>query len=217
MLRWRLDAPWVAAHHFTLLALVRCEVQAIDQHWSLHRLAISLPDGQLDDGLAAELDFTQACTGDPASVTWPVPDPAEWESFLRAGLEQELFGDLAAIRARQENYLRREVQRIDTYFETYEVELTQRALRSGSGQTKLKVTERLAAARTEHSRRLQDQVHRHGIRVIPHLDTLLLLAEPAWKTTVSFVEQSRPRVAPALFVPHARRWIVETPQGAGEA
>ena len=51
--RWRLAAPFQPDFHFTLLALVRCEIQAIDQHWSLHRVAVSLPDGELDDALRA--------------------------------------------------------------------------------------------------------------------------------------------------------------------
>lgn len=47
--RWRMTAPFHAAFHFSLVALARCEIQAIDQHWSLHRLAVSLPDGELDE------------------------------------------------------------------------------------------------------------------------------------------------------------------------
>src|SRR2546425_899071 len=35
--RWRLATPFVAELHYSLVALVRCEIQAIDQHWSLRR------------------------------------------------------------------------------------------------------------------------------------------------------------------------------------
>ena len=33
---------------YSLIALARCDIQAIDQHWSLHRLALSLPGGERD-------------------------------------------------------------------------------------------------------------------------------------------------------------------------
>src|ERR1051325_2453608 len=40
------SAVWAKAWHFSAIALVRCEAQAIDQTWTYHRVAISLSDGQ---------------------------------------------------------------------------------------------------------------------------------------------------------------------------
>src|SRR5207248_3155174 len=57
--RWRMESAFKPDWHFSLLVLARCEIQAIDQHWSLHRLSISLPDGQPDESLANSLDFAQ--------------------------------------------------------------------------------------------------------------------------------------------------------------
>jgi hypothetical protein len=58
--QWRLAVPFKEDLHFSLLALARCEIQAIDQHWSLHRVAVSLPGGEPDDSLAQEFSFAQA-------------------------------------------------------------------------------------------------------------------------------------------------------------
>lgn len=44
--RWRETAPWRTDFHFSLVALVRCEIQTIDQYWSLRRVALALPDGR---------------------------------------------------------------------------------------------------------------------------------------------------------------------------
>ena len=210
--RWKLETPFIAHWHFSLLVLERCEIQAIDQHWSLHRVAISLPDGQRDESLASQLDFHQleAQTIDP--VPWPSPDLKLWHQLIRDRLEGDFANDLSAIRLRQENYLRRELERIDSYFESYGRELRERLDRKRPENTRLKVEERLAAAKAEHGRRRQDQVHRHEIRVIPHLDALLLLAEPAWKTRTSFVRKNEACSAEALFVPRARRWMIAAGQ-----
>jgi len=50
--RWRLTAPLAAGFHFSLVALARCEIQAIDQRWSLHRVAVALPGGEADEVLS---------------------------------------------------------------------------------------------------------------------------------------------------------------------
>jgi hypothetical protein len=205
--RWRLAAPLAPAHHFSLLVLVRCEIQAIDQHWSLRRLAVSLPDGGLDASLAEAFGLAQVEAGSAGDIAWPPPEPERWQALLRAVLEADLAEDLAAIRVRQENYLRRELDRIDDYFENYERELASRAARSASESTKSKTTERLAAAKAEHARRRADQVARHEIRVHPHLDALLLVAEPAWRATLDFEVAHRSQTTQALFVPRARRWV----------
>lgn len=204
--QWRLETGFVAASHFSLLALVRCEIQAIDQHWSLRRLAISLPDGGRDDALAAEFAFARAATAD-ASATWPAMDAARCRELLAATLTEEMAEDLAAVRARQERHLRRELDRVDDYFENYERELGERAARSRNENTKLKAGQRLAAARAEHQRRRADQVQRHEIRVIPHLDALLLVAEPAWRADVFATQHHETRTVSALFIPRSRRWV----------
>ena len=205
--RWKLTSILTAASHFSLLALARCEIQAIDQHWTLHRLAISLPDGQLDDGLAQHLAFAELSDHNP-TLPWPTLDCSHWEGCVRQAVEQELKTELVEIRARQQRYLRRELERIDTYFESYERELTERKRRAHVESSKLKVEERLAAAQSEHARRRDNQLHRHEIRVIIHLDALMLLAEPAWQTPVSFLEKGEAKQALAQFVPRSRRWVV---------
>ncbi|HWX22860.1 MAG TPA: hypothetical protein VN578_23405 [Candidatus Binatia bacterium] len=207
--RWRLGGPFKSDFHFALVGLARCEVQAIAQHWSLHRVALALPGGDTDEALARELTFAQTNPGAVAGINWPVPDPARWQILLQASLEADLASDLASIGARQENYLRRELERIDDYFDHYQQELSARATRSHSEGIKLKTAERLAAAKAEHARRRSDQVARHEIRVVPHWDALLLIAEPAWRATLAV---ERARVAEnieALFVPRARRWFVD--------
>jgi hypothetical protein len=205
--RWQLTKPFVAAHHFSLLALVRCEIQAIDQHWSLRRVAVSLADGASDDALAHAVGLTELNAHPPAEISWPTPEPARWRDFLREALERELAADLAAIRVRQELHLRRELDRVDDYFEHYEQELAARAARSGKETVKLKSAERLAAAQAEHARRRADQVARHEIRACAHLDALLLIAEPAWRAQLAVTRAHEPRTLEALFVPRARRWV----------
>jgi hypothetical protein len=206
--RWRLESAFIPGHHFSLIALARCEIQAIDQHWSLHRLALTLPDGERDESLAAALDFAELDADPPPDLSWPPCDPIRCGQLLDAALQGELTGELQSIRARQENYLRRELDRVDDYFQGYALELEQRAARSHSNATKLKVTERLAAAQAEHARRRQDQIQRHEIRVLPRLDVLLLLAEPAWQATVAATHHGQTRRQTARFVPRARRWFL---------
>lgn len=79
--RWQIASAFVAAHHFSLLALARCEIQAIDQHWSLRRLAVSLPDGAPDESLARALDFTGLADGVVSAPVWPSPDPDRWRAL----------------------------------------------------------------------------------------------------------------------------------------
>ena len=128
--RWRLGGPFQSTHHFSLLALVRCEIQAIDQHWSLHRLAVALPGGEPDEALATTLDFADLASEAPDGLTWPGCDVARLRDCLHGALAKALAGELNSIRRRQENYLRRELDRIDNYFAGYEKELSQRAART---------------------------------------------------------------------------------------
>lgn len=202
--RWRSTAPFMADFHFSLVALARCEIQAIDQHWALRRVAVSLPDGGLDEGLAREIGFARANPEPPARVAWPTPEPAQWSGLLQQALAQDLAEELAGIRARQEERLRRELDRVDEYFENYAAELTARARRTVSA----KLTDRLAATKAEHARHRADQVARHEICVYPHLDALLLVAEPAWRAHLQVERAHHPPITAAQFVPRARRWVL---------
>jgi len=203
--RWRIETPFIRAHHFSLAALVRCEVQAIDQHWSLHRVAMALPGGRVDDSLARELGFARVDPSPPAGLVWPVPDPRGWTPLLRRAIELETETELKGLRARQESHLSRELARVDGYFAAYSLELTERARRSKGSP--LKIDERLAAAKSEHARHRADQVARHEISVVPHLDALLLVAEPAWRATLDIrgTHEGARRVS-SIFVPRSRRW-----------
>ena len=103
--------------------------------------------------------------------------------------------------------MRRELDRIDEYFQGYERELTARAARSTSQNAKLKTADRLAAARAEHTRRRADQVARHEIRVQPQIDGLLLTAKPAWSAAIQAEAARQTQTLEARFVPRARRWF----------
>jgi hypothetical protein len=199
----------VSDWHFSLLVLARCEIQAIDQHWALHRVAVSLPDGQRDESLATSLDFSQLASTGADGIKWPPLDLDAWHAKLQQAFTEELNTDLGGIRERQQRYLRRELERIESYFANYEHELAERHRRSHAEGSRIKAEERLAAAKSEHARRREDQIRRHEIRVIIHTDALLLLAEPAWRATVSFMQKGESKTIPALFVPRARRWSVQ--------
>lgn len=201
--RWKPANNFSPAWHFSLLTLVRCEIQAIDQHWSLHRLACSARDGAADEALAGKFQFN-AVDADPGPVPWPAADPNAWLGFFKLLLEAELALELATIRQRQQNYLRRELDRVDNYFINYERELRQRLGRVRQPSARLE--ERLAAARSEHVRRRNDQIQRHEIRVIPHLDALLFIAEPAWKMNIETSTATKSRKTEALFIPRLRQW-----------
>ncbi|HEY3860515.1 MAG TPA: hypothetical protein VGO59_01400 [Verrucomicrobiae bacterium] len=204
--RWQLAAQLQSDFHFALLALARCEIQAINQHWSLHRMAVSLADGESDPTLARDISFYQSAAGSAREIAWPEADPARWRELLRQALEKELAGDLAQIRARQESSLRRELDRIDAYFESYERELTARAQRSAAKSSRIKTAERIAATKAEHSRRRADQLARHEIRIHPHLDALVLAAEPAWRARAHVDTARESEEVEALFVPRSRQW-----------
>jgi hypothetical protein len=205
--RWRLETNFAADWHCSLVTVVRCEIQAIEQHWSLHRLAISLPDGEPDGDLAQNLGLLVPAPDGPDRSQWPSLAPEVWQSHLQRALELDLETDLARIRERQEHYLRRELDRVDKYFEDYLGELGGRLARSRSAETKTKLADRRRAAHAEHDRRRQDQVRRHEIRVIPHVDALLLLAEPAWTATLLVSDHGEPHRQTAAWLPRTRRWL----------
>jgi hypothetical protein len=204
--RWQLEPPWKPDVHFSLLAIVRCEIQAIDQHWSLHRLSISLTDGESDDALARELGFHQTAPPPDSGIRWPEPNPSRWRDLLQSVIEQELVGDTNRVRNRQQDRLRHELERIDDYFENYEHELSARAKRSASKNSQLKIADRLAAARAEHARRRTDQLARHEIGIHPHLDALMLIGEKAWSASLQVERAHRTETVQALFVPRLRQW-----------
>jgi hypothetical protein len=203
---WRLGSALKPVSHLSLVGVVRCEIQAIDQRWSLHRIAISLPDGEPDEVLAQQLFLLEPDPA-PAAIDWRLP-PDWWHRF-QAAVQAELEPDLQLVRARQEQYLQRELQRIDAYFAEYQADLARRTRRSGP-EAADKVQQRLAAAQAEHSRRRQDQVMRHEIRVKPHLDALLWVAEQAWEAAIELDHERARRTATAIFVPRIRRWFLIT-------
>jgi len=157
--------------------------------------------------LADQISFAQPDPALAGEAAWPVSDPAGWEAALRTALEIDLTPELADIRRRQEQYLRRELDRIDDYFANYEQELAARAAHTASSNVKLKAGERLAAAKVEHARRRADQVARHEIRVQPHFDALLLVAERAWRGSLQVELAHHPEALEARFVPRVRLWF----------
>ena len=145
--QWRLENEPKRCFHFSLVALARCEIQAIDQHWSLHRLAIALPGGEPDDALARQMPLLEVESQTQEAVDWPRWDAAKLLEALRQQLEAELEGQLNEVRARQEHYLQREIQRIDDYFAQYAKELVRRGSRSPA-TAGVKSAERLAAMKS---------------------------------------------------------------------
>lgn len=210
--RWQLLADgqqtFRPAFHFALLALMRCEIQAIDQHWSSHRIALSLSDGEADEALAGDVGYHQDSAGEAADIRWPAVEPGRIREQLSAALRRDLADDLATIRARQERGLQRELNRIDDYFENYERELTSRTRRSASENARLKLADRLTAAKIEHGRRRADQLARHEIRIHPYLGSAVVLAERAWGARLQIFRDHRPQVLEALFVPRTRQWKI---------
>jgi len=91
-----------------------------------------MPGGESDESLARDMAFHHETAQSAADIVWPAPDPARWRELLQRAFEGEVAGEVARVRVRQENSLRRELERIDDYFENYERELTARANRSWS-------------------------------------------------------------------------------------
>ncbi len=215
--RWSLAKPPVADWHFSLLAWVRLETQAMDQHWSLHRVAVSWPDGERDEHLAEVFTHAVAREGAEAGrVAWPEAGWAEWSRLLERVIEQESASELGELRERQQTRLRRELERVDAYFAGYEAELRARVGRTRSTEGAAKLESRLEAARAEHARHRADQVARHEVVLRPHFDALLLVAEPAWAATVRLEGGGEPGEPRARFVPRGRRWVVTGKEGEGE-
>ena len=196
-------------NHFSLLALVRCEIQAIDQHWSLRRLAVSLPDGAPDEALARALDLTRRRR---RQARWPATEPARWREFLRAALEADLAADLAAIRDRQShicvaNWI------AWTITSSTMSRNSPPARRAPATRARIKTADGSPPPRpTRSSPGRSGGAPRNPCPA--HLEALLLIAEPAWRAGLTVVRSHHPhKPLSALFVPRARRWIpASTPQ-----
>lgn len=204
--RWSMSKAPTSTWHFSLLALARIEVQAIDQHWFLHRVAMALPSGERDDHLARELDFAVMDGEGADSLPWPAIQAGLCSKLVSAALQEEISPDLSVIEPRQQASLRRELERVDAYFEHYAAELESRSGRSGSQNVRIKTAERLAAAKSEHARRRTDQVARHEIRIVPHIDALLLIAEKAWLVTLQVEHGRESEKLDGVYVRRSRRW-----------
>jgi hypothetical protein len=199
--------PFVPTWVFSVVAAVRSEVQAIDQSWSSHRLAFTLPEGERDSSLEFALDQMSPVEPVGEKPDWPELDPAAVSDWIGQALNTELAPELAKIKERQELFLRRELNRIDEYFENYARELSERVRQQRKEEAIKRCSDRLEATRLEHNRRRTDQIERHTIHLLPHVDALLTVAEPGFSTKVSWRAGHEERIVPALFVPRTRRWI----------
>jgi hypothetical protein len=206
--RMQITTPFVAAAHFSVVAALRCEVQAVDQHWSQHRVAINLKNGESDPQLAEQLAILEPWN-DPLPIDWPKLNPEQCRTGLLAALEREALPAVKSIRDRQLQYLQRELATVDRFYRDYEENLASRLNRSRSDSGRAKMQERLEAARQEHQIRRIDQIKRHEIRVNAHVDALLIIAEPSYRTRIQYVCQRREHQCNALWVPRARSWVVE--------
>ena len=198
------STPFLRIWIFSVVVAVRCEVQANDQSWSSLRLAFTLPQGERDSSL--ELALEQMNPVEEVEPDWPALDLAALSGWISRGLSAELAPELAGINDRQQLLLRRELNRIDEYFENYGRELRERRGRQHTEEAIQRYANRLEATRLEHERRRTDQIERHTIHVIPHVDALLTVAEPAFATRVTWKAGREERMTPAVFVPRTRRW-----------
>jgi hypothetical protein len=197
-------APFIQTWIFSVLAVVRGEVQANDQSWSCHRFAFTLPTGARDTSL--EFSLEQLSPVEPINADWPNLDPVLISDWIGRALGNELAAELSRIKERQQLFLRRELNRIDEYFENYGRELRERMDRQHKEESIKRYADRLEATRLEHKRRRTDQIERHTIHVVPHVDALLTVAEPAFTTRVTWRAGREEKIVPAIFVPRTRRW-----------
>jgi hypothetical protein len=202
---WKVT-PFVPDWVFSVVAAIRCEVQAIDQSWSSHRLAFTLPGGERDSSLEFALEQMNPVDPVGEKPDWPILDFAAVSDWVGRALRSELTPELTKIEERQELFLRRELTRIDEYFENYGRELSERLNRQRTEESTKRFADRLEATRLEHHRRRTDQIDRHTIHLLPHVDGLLTVAEPGWSTRVSWRSGREERFVSAFFVPRTRRW-----------
>jgi hypothetical protein len=198
--------PLMPAWSFTLVMAVRCEIQATDQSWSSHRLAFTLPGGERDGSLEAALEQMSPIEPFDEEPDWPAVDPGVVSDWIGRALTSELTLELSKIKERQQLFLRRELSRIDQYFENYSRELRERMERQRKEEAAKRYADRLAATRAEHNRRRIDQIERHTIRLLPHVDAVLTVAEPAFAATVTCRAGRGESCVRAVFVPRTRHW-----------
>jgi hypothetical protein len=201
--------PFVPTRMFSVVAAVRCEVQAHDQIWSSHRLAFTLPAGERDASL--EFALEQMSAAEAVDADWPALDPGLISDWIVSALSGELAPELSRIKERQQLFLRRELNRIDEYFENYARELGERMQRQHKEVAIKRYADRLEATRQEHNHRRTDQIERHTIHVVPHVDALLTVREPAFATRVNWRAGREERTVGATFVPRTRRWHAQEP------
>ena len=201
--------PFRPAWHFSLVICARTEISAIDQNWRLNRLAFALSNGVQDKHLEENLAFlpTLSASGLAESPSWPSINPNSCQEWMRPAILRELNAPLAKIKTRQEGYLERETKRIRTYFRNYRSELKTRLRRQRKAESIKRFEDRIDAARAEEERRCQDQLQRYEIRLITHLDALLITAERAWRSDLSWRDGRRTHQESATFLARARRWF----------
>jgi hypothetical protein len=203
---WRLTTPFRPAWIWSLVIALRCEIQATDQNWSCHRLAFTLPSGERDGALEFALEQLSPVERVPEEPDWPVLDFSAVSDWMERALLSDLAPELSKIKERQQNFLRRELSRVDEYFGNYSRELHQRMVRQRREDAIRRYADRLEATRVEHNRRRTDQIERHTIHLLPHVDALLTVAEPALVSTVSCRAGRAESSVRATFVPRTRRW-----------
>lgn len=209
--KMRTTTPFVASAHFSIVAALRCEIQAVDQHWSQHRLAINLATGEPDPQLAEQLAILEPWS-DPAPFDWPEFRQEECRKVLLAALGREAGATVKSVKDRQSKYLQRELATVDRYYADYAGALAGRLIRTRSEAGRSKMQERLEAAKLEHQIRRIDQIKRHEIHVHAHVDALLMVAEPAHKTQVHYVQERQERQQIALWIPRMRSWSLDRSQ-----
>jgi hypothetical protein len=202
---WRVTA-FLPAWVFSLVIALRCEIQASDQSWSCHRLAFTLPSGERDGALEFALEQLSPVEPVPEEPDWPAVDSSAVPDWIERALLSDLAPELSKIKERQQNFLRRELSRIDEYFGNYSRELHHRMGRQRKEDAIKRYADRLEATRIEHNRRRSDQIERHTIHLLPHIDAVLMVAEPAFASTVSCRAGRAERSVRATFVPRTRRW-----------
>jgi hypothetical protein len=202
---WRVT-PFLPAWSFSLVVALRCEIQAIDQSWSFHRLAFTLPSGERDASLEFVLEQLSPVDLVGEGPDWPAVDASVVPDWIGRALLSELAPELSKIKERQQHFLRRELSRIDHYFENYSRELHKRMGRQRKEDAIKRYADRLEATRVEHNRRRTDQIERHTIHLLPHVDAALMVAEPALVATVSCRAGRAERSTRAIFVPRTRHW-----------
>ena len=122
----------------------------------------------------------------------------------------ELSPDLAEVKARHERYLRRGLARVDDRFEHYVHGLRARKERDHREKSIGRYQPRIGVTHAQHRRCRGDQIERHVMRGIPHLDVLLVIGEAAFRTVVESRAAGKAKSAGALFPPRARRWSFAT-------